>query len=318
MKTLIQDEKGNILVLTAAALMSLVMFASLSVDVGCILTARNQLQAAVDAAALAGASGLMIDQNTARNRAMATAVQNTCIRQSVQVNPSDVSFPVTDQVRVQANSTVNLFFARIIGIHSVNVSAVAVGELSTIVGTKKMRPFGLPDLGWPTGAPVLIKAGSLGAPSTNPSFYYPIDFPPMNRGTPITGASEYEYNIAYGSKFDVFIGDRILVEPGNMTGPTKAGIQDLIAQDPYAYWDGSKVADSAFPGNSSPRIVKIPLYDANSPPDNGRTYIDVIGLASFFIVGLQGKDVIGIYMEQTTSGSFGNGYSFLRGLRLVL
>ena len=76
MKTLFQDEKGNILVLTAAALMGLVMFASLSVDVGCILTARNQLQAAVDAAALAGASGLLVDQNTALSRAIGTAAQS--------------------------------------------------------------------------------------------------------------------------------------------------------------------------------------------------------------------------------------------------
>ena len=69
MRMLVKDERGNILVLTAAALMGLVMFASVSVDVSCILTARNQLQAAVDAAALAGASGLIVDQTTARNRA---------------------------------------------------------------------------------------------------------------------------------------------------------------------------------------------------------------------------------------------------------
>ncbi len=315
---LVKDERGNILVLTAAALMGLVMFASVSVDVSCILTARNQLQAAVDAAALAGASGLIVDQTTARNRAMTVAAQNTCINRSVQVGLGDISFPTVDRVRIQTTRGVNMFFARVVGIDSVNISAVAEGEMGTIVGTKRLRPFGLPDLGWPTGAPVVIKAGSLGAPSTNPSFYYPIDFPPMNRGTPIPGASEYGDNIANGSRFDVFIGDRIQVEPGNMVGPTKQGIQELIGQDPNAYWDGSGVVGSAFPGNSSPRIVKIPLYDANSPPDVGRNFIDVIGLASFFIVGLQGKDVIGIYMEQTTSGTFGTGYSFLRGLRLVL
>jgi hypothetical protein len=298
--------------------MGLVMFASVSVDVSCILTARNQLQAAVDAAALAGASGLIVDQRTAKLRAVSVAGQNTCINRSVYVEFESVTFPASDRVRVQANRGVSLFFARAIGIDSVNISAVAEGEFGTIVGTKRLRPFGLPDLGWPTGSPVVIKAGSLGAPATNPSFYYPIDFPPMNRGTPISGASEYEYNIANGSRFTVHVGDRIQVEPGNMVGPTKAGIQDLIALDPSAYWDGNGIADSAFPGKSSPRIVKIPLYDPDYPPDNGRAYIDVIGLASFFIVGMQGKDVIGIYMEQTTSGTFGTGYSFLHGLRLVL
>ena len=32
-------------------------------------------------------------------------------------------------------------------------------------------------------------------------------------------------------------GDLLLMEPGNMVGPTTQGIEDLIAQDPDAYWD---------------------------------------------------------------------------------
>ena len=50
-------------------------------------------------------------------------------------------------------------------------------------------------------------------------------------------------------------------EPGNMVGPTTQGIDDLIAQDPTAYWDeDTNSVDSPY-GTGSPRIFPIPLYD---------------------------------------------------------
>lgn len=318
MRRFFKNEKGSIIVISAGAMLCLLIFASAAIDVGCMLTARNQLQCAVDASALAGATGLMVSNSEAISRAITVAGRNDCIKQPVQINSGSVSFLSTNQVRVRANRSLSLFFAKAFGMDYTNISAVAVAELGTIVGTKGMRPWAVPDMGWPTGAPVVLKAGSLGAPATNPSFFYPIDFPPLNRGTPISGASQYRKNISYGSDCRVCIGDEIQVEPGNMIGPTKQGVQELIAQDPGAYWNGTCVVNSQFPGSSSPRIVKIPLYDPGLAPDSGRNSITVIGLGSFFLVGLQGKNVVGVYMEKMTDGTFGNGYSFLRGTRLVL
>ncbi len=317
MRQFFRNEKGNILVFSVASLVTLLLFASMAIDVGCILTARNQLQCAVDASALAGATGLVSSRDVARAHAVAVGSKNTYVEQPVQILSDEVSFPAANQVSVQITRPVPLFFLPVIGVQSVDISAIAVAELSTIVSTKHLRPWGLPDMGWPTGAPVVIKSGSLGAPSTEPSFFYPVDYPPLNRGNPETGGDVYRENIIYGCDGFVSIGDIIQVEPGNMIGPTKQGLQDLIAMDPYAYWDGDHVANSQYPGASSPRIVKIPLYDPNLPPDSGRNTIEVIGLASFFVVGLQGNDVIGIYMEKVTDGRFGSGYSFLMGTRLI-
>ena len=313
-----KNERGSILVFSTVTMVAVLLCASLAIDVGCILTARNQLQSAVDASALAGSLGLLVDQSEASQRAITIGCKNKVINQSVALGSDNVSFPNSSRIRVEGNHNVNMFFSRVVGIHSVNISAVAVAELGTIIGTRDMRPWAVPDMGWPSGAPVVLKSGSLGAPSTVPSFYYAIDFPPLSSGTPETGASTYMDNIINGSSSNVFIGDDLQVEPGNMTGPTQKGVQDLIEMDAGAYWDGEQVRkNSGYPGNSSPRIVKIPLYDPEYPPDTGRNYITVIGLGAFFLQGMNGKDVMGVYMEKVTTGSFGDGYSFLRGARLV-
>ena len=312
-----EGERGNILVIASVALLSVFGFASIAIDVGCILTAKNQLQSAVDASALAGASGFIIDSAEAVRRAVSVGGMNTCLRDPVLIGSGDVDFPEPDQIRVRAEREVSLFFAKVVGIRSVRISARAVAELGTIIGTGGMRPWGVPDMNWPRGTPVVVKSGSLGAPATNPSFYYPIDFPSINRGDPETGAQTYKDNIINGTSFNVAIGDELLVEPGNMVGPTRQGVDGLIAMDPSACWGGTQIVSSAYPGTSSPRVVIIPLYDPNLPPDSGRNTIQVTGLASFFITGIHGGDVIGIFMEKITSGQFGNGNSMLRGVRLV-
>ena len=182
---------------------------------------------------------------------------------------------------------------------------------------RRASTWAVPDFGWPLGQPVVLKAGSLGAPATDPSFFYPVDFPPLNRGTPIPGAQEYLNNIINGAGSPIYINDILQVEPGNMIGPTNQGVNALMSMDPGARWNGSEVVNSAYPGFSSPRILKVPLYDPNYAPDSGRNTVQIIGLAAFFLQGMQGKDVMGVFLEMTTSGSFGNGYSFLRGVRLV-
>ena len=309
MKAKIREQNGSILVITAVMIMVMMLFAAMAIDVGSLLTARNQLQVAVDASALAGAAGLLKDQTQAINMAIAIAANNTCVEQPVVVASGDISFSTSNRIRVHGTHPVNLNFARVIGMNTVNVEAVAEAEIGKIIGTRGMRPWAIPDMEWPIGTPVMLKSGSLGAPSSKPGHFYPVNFPPLNTGTPITGAKAYEENIALGSQNFVEIGDQLQVEPGNQIGPTKHGINELISQDPYAYYDEGfgTIQGSLFPGNSSPRIVKIPLFDPDYPPDSGRNYLDVIGLASFFVMGLQGNDVIGISWRSPRRGNSGRG-----------
>ena len=325
MKKIIGEEKGNVVVFTAFTIISMIGFAALSIDVSSILTARNQLQTATDAAALSGATGLLTSHTVSSNRAIATAGRNLCLRQPVVLGNSDISFPQANQIMVQARQPVTLNFASIFGITSANISSLAVAEVGSIIGTTGMKPWGVPDMNYQPGDVVCIKSGVLGAPGTNPSFFYPIDFPPVNRGTPETGANVYRNNIVNGTSSYVAVSDILQVEPGNMVGPTQQGVNSLINQDPGAYWDpnygveGGVVNSTAGPDGSSasPRVVIIPMYDPNQAPDSGRNTITVTRLGAFFVTGFQGKNLYGSFMQIWHQGTFGSGSSMLKGVKLV-
>jgi hypothetical protein len=89
-------------------------------------------------------------------------------------------------------------------------------------------------------------------------------------------------------------GDTMPPENGNMVGPTRAGMDDLVALDPDAYWDTSCncIKNSTF-GSHSPRIVIIPVYDPIAYADGAAhgkgitlTFTNFIG---FFLEPLTGS-----------------------------
>ncbi len=316
---LFRNEQGNIFVLAAVSMMAVMGLAALAIDVSYVLAGRNQLQAGVDAAALAGAAGLMTSQSEATRRAMDFAGRNTCIQNPVAVSAGDVTFPTSNRVRVQSARRLPLFFAPVLGMANLNITADATAELGSIVGTNNLRPLAVPDLGYDVGDYALLKSGDPYAPGTDGGFFYPVDYPPVNRGTPIVGGAQYSENLAEGCDGVVRIGDILQVEPGNMVGPTRAGISALISQDPHAYWNTALdcVSGSGYDGYGSPRICIIPMYDVNEPPQSGRNTLTVTGLAVFFIEGMQGKAVYGRFMEMLTHGIWGSGNTYLYGIHLV-
>ncbi|HOT96169.1 MAG TPA: pilus assembly protein TadG-related protein [bacterium] len=317
MRSLRRDERGEVLVFTATIFLTLLLFAAMVTDLGYVLTARNQLQSAVDCAALAGAAGLMNGSDRATAMAIRYASKNDCIQQPVIISNENVTFPASNRVQVSASRTLQLFFLPLIGLNQRVIRASATAELGYVTSTNGLAPWAVPKEAWQPGDRVVIKAGQLGEIGTNPGFYYPVDFPAVNRGNPISGASEYEENIRAGCDETVEIGDILQVEPGEMQGPTRQGVDYLIDADHCAYWDGERVANSLFTGYSSPRVVKVPLYDPSKPPDSGRNTIEVIGFAAFFVEGMVGKTVIGVFIEVTSPGASGHGYSLLRCVHLV-
>jgi len=159
--------RGAVIVWTAISAVMLLGFAALAVDLGYVRLVRNQLQNAADAAALAGASALLDPAqaagyiteedlaNEARSRAMAYSARNPAGGGSVQLALSDidvgnVSSPTSLQQSIAAGATpynavrvvtrkdssvangpVYLFFARIWGKNTTDVSATATAYLSS-------------------------------------------------------------------------------------------------------------------------------------------------------------------------------------------
>jgi Mg-chelatase subunit ChlD len=133
-------------------LVVVIAFMALAVDVGYLYIVKEDLQTAADAGALAGASGLSVSQDEARNRAVAYGHKNSANGTAVTLQPSDVQLglwdpstrvftaldssstsppaavKVTAQLRQDRGNGVTLFFAKVLGIDSSDVAASAIAS----------------------------------------------------------------------------------------------------------------------------------------------------------------------------------------------
>jgi hypothetical protein len=140
------------------------------------------------------------------------------------------------------------------------------------------------------GKQLVLRAGT--GSNINPSFYYSWKMPDD------IGGNFYRENIANCNQSIMHWKDIIIQEPGDKSGPTIQGIEDLIAKDPNAVWDTSCVCvkNSSYAGQS-PRVFPIPLYDpeyyANGKA-NGRIADFRIGnFLGFFADHVQGNQIYG-------------------------
>lgn len=133
------DERGQVLIITAVSLVLILAMVGLVIDVGHAFLVQRQLQAGVDAAALAGAQHLPVSSevvqvaheysptpgaknavNTVDNAV--TTVTIRCVKSAPGCNQR---FNTVNALTVQARSDVPTIFGRIIGIKKISVSARA-------------------------------------------------------------------------------------------------------------------------------------------------------------------------------------------------
>jgi len=178
------------------------------------------------------------------------------------------------------------------------------------------------------GLQLTLKEGSPSS-AIAPGVFYPVRIPRYDG--PSTGGNDYRENIATCNGLPIEIGDELETENGNMIGPTKQGVQDLIALDPGAQWDSvnnaviNSCAQAATPcGAKSPRIVAIPIFhtaDYYAGKMTGLTTLTVVNILGFFIDDLQGNNVIG-YLTEAPGLTTGNSTiappsSFLSQIQLI-
>lgn len=147
------------------------------------------------------------------------------------------------------------------------------------------------------GRPVVLKEGTP-EETIVASWYFPWDVPQVD-GSPDVGADRYRWNIANCNTSTIYLGDGYMVENGNMTGPTKQGVQDLMDLDPNAEWDlaADSVVNSAYePWEASPRVINLPLFDPTRKVYPGKKPIVFNNFTAFFLEGLRGSDVIGRFL----------------------
>jgi len=225
--------------------------------------------------------------------------------------------------------------AKYFGMATADIAATATAEASAANAMTCVKPFTIPDK-WQEkqtppwdGTDTYDAFNNKGVPLANPDIYIPADQPgytgynqESERGQrleiraatgnnitvsfyfslalgkpPITGGSEYDWNIANCNTTSYYWGDILQSEPGAMAGPTISGADLLIAKDPGAYWDNSTntVRGSAY--GHSPRTFPIPLYDPiyyDSGKRNGRTAdLKTANWIGFFLEYTQGNGLWG-------------------------
>lgn len=220
------------------------------------------------------------------------------------------------------SSRVPTFFMKILGVDTQGVKAYATAVAAFGNGTNCIRPWMISDKWQEVTAPATSFNGSdvytlpndqgLGGTgytiadkgtivtfhpgdpkaAISPSDYYDVDLSGV-------GGKDYSTDISECSGVKVTLGSILTVEPGGKVGPTKKGVDDLVAEDPYATWNGSEVVGSCC--GTSPRIVPIAMFNpvAFNAQDrqSGRFDLEVVNLMGFFVIGINGGgDVTGVLM----------------------
>jgi Flp pilus assembly protein TadG len=343
----LKNERGMSYVFVGLGLTAFIGASMLAIDVGMLMTARNQAQNAADAGALAGAVALAFDDfddrtptGPAVRSAIAGALLNKVMGADVSVLPADVEFlndeggqPTRVKVTAYRNSDrdnpLQTLIARYFGMETASVSATATAEASPANAMTCVKPFTIPDRWLENGTTpstdedefdpatdvyvpledgqgnsypnytgydaerdkgMLIELKSSNDTKIAPSFYKAWAIPGNS------GADDYRRDIGGCNTLVVPFGYDLTPEPGNMVGPTKQGMEDLIAKDPYASWDDvNDVVVSE--KNPSPRVVAIPLFDPmhywTGKQNSKNASLRAVNYLGFFVEEMQGNTVIG-------------------------
>lgn len=335
-----REEKGIAILFVAFFLLACLWFVSLAIDVGKVMAARTQLQAAADAAALAGASS--VDPVTgevvtalAQARAAETALGNEAYEGEetpVVIDPAtDVTFPAPNQVRVIVRRTegtgnpVLLHFAQTLGLPFLDVTADATAEVNQLnMVCEGLAPFAPVEP--PGGVGFFTDCDSTyvlktGAGQQNQGNFQLLDYPNCEEddftgsgGAAIRYYAENGYQCCYalGQEFEV-------TEPGNKVGPLTQGMQARFDADT----DQTSTCYQDYTGNGK-RVYITPIVESFEV--NGKSMVRIVNWAAFFVTrrpgGGGGHEVVeGQFIQYVAPGGFDDDAppvdTGVYGLRLV-
>jgi len=135
-----RNEHGQAAVLTIVFLTVLLGVAALGVDVGSWFQAKRHLQAAADAAALAGAQALPESPADARAAAEQYAADNGATLAAANVAFSSDLAP-DDTISVRLTAAAPGFFSKLFGIGSVSVGATAAARADNVNAALHVAPI---------------------------------------------------------------------------------------------------------------------------------------------------------------------------------
>ena len=306
-----RGDEGIALLYVAFFLLACFWFASMALDVGKLMAARTELQAAADAAALAGASALdpltkELNQDVSKVRAAAIAASNSAYENGktpVIISPdTDVEFPGVRQVKVSVyrdaghGSSVMLHLAQTIDptLHWMGVRADATAEVGPLVGLcEGLAPFAPEeppsgDFSKDCDSVYTLKMGAGNSTSGN---FQLLDYPDCaENDTSFVGGggAEIKYYIINGYDCCFKIGEMVTIDtaPGNKVGPVRSGLQERFDADTDPR---EGICYQQYTGNQS-RVFLCPIIrDFNV---NGKKEVEILKFAAFFLRQRPGGNLV--------------------------
>lgn len=297
---IVKNEKGVVSVFLAFAMVAIMGFTALVIDVGLLFVERNKLVNALDSASLAGAQELPTKPLKAREIAENIAKVNGVPSDNINIllNTNNT------EIMIEGYKEVDYLFADILGIDKGSVAAnsgAIIGSASVIYNGA--RPLVVEKQILTYGAQVVLKEDSGDGISGN--------YGVVALGA--TGSKNFESNLIYGYEGRLKIGDVIYTETGNMSGATYNGVKHVVSTDPSATFDSYE--------RDSSRIWTIPVID--SLEVKGRKPVTIVGFAAFFVEGVKKKsgqtEIKGRFIEFATNADIDTtiiDYG-LKGIKLV-
>jgi len=337
----ISNERGQVVIIVALLLISLLGMTALVVDVGSIYEERRQTQTVADAAALAGAQDLPEFPEQAIQTAITYADLNgvAISEDNIQIYETYVPYDTITVTPTDVNAP--LFFARVLGIDSVKVGATATATVNNPLSTTGLMPWTIPVAPYGgedniiSGAIYALKLGA--GPLEEPEEEEPeeeIPIPPgqiwgqfQGMAFDGPGAAEYKDNIINGCEQEIEIGQWYPTQTGNVAGPTRQGTNTRIADDSHSFYDGLIIGvdinEKFFVKDwGCPRVVVIPLISEMVNPSQD---VQVINFAIFFIEELRWNDpvygngptVLGRFVDYGIDVTYGGTTGYSGGIKVI-
>lgn len=281
----ISSQKGQVAVMVAVSLVALTGMTAIVTDGGYLYATKAQMQTAVDSAVLAGVQELPGDPQEALNLSSQYSLDNG-------LSLDEFTYDVENNTRLHgsASRTVDLFFARVLGIPTADVNVEATAQIAPLSEASGLVPWGVWEYDYEFGDVTVLKQGA--GDQLYPGWFGALRFDGDS------GANDYRNNIKYGYPGVIHIGDIIPYEPGNMSGPTSQAVDYRMDLCPHT--PGCTIGHYV-PG--CPRIVFVPIINQ---VDVGRKEVRVCGFAAFMLDGFVGSghdnEVRGAFIEYVIPG----------------
>jgi Flp pilus assembly protein TadG len=283
-------DRAQTLPLIVVCMFGLLGMCALAIDVGGWYQQKQALQAAADAAALAGASQLPAGWPAAQTAANHSYSRNGKSTDNVTLAQTS-NLAANDSVTVTAQRTAVGYFVRVLGISGVNVSVSAratVESYTTFASTGNVMPFAVMQGNYTLGTSYTIFGD--GSSSNNGSIS-----PDIRSGSgcaAANGANDLGDTISGADiACPISIGDLVETKTGHSTGQVALGINDRMSGGWKSF---NQIVQPDGNGHytlldaTSPQLVVIPVVlnsSGGTTWPNGHSSVRIVGFAWFVITG---------------------------------